>query len=446
MPKISVIMPSLNVVKYIDKCISSVINQTLSDIEIICVDAGSTDGTYEKLEEYASKDKRIILVKSDVKSYGRQINMGISIAKGKYIGIVETDDFVETNMYADLYDIAEKNEAEFVKGDYNIFYDKDNGDGVYPCIRMFPKYMENYYNTVISPKKIPILHKMGLNIWRGIYSKDFLVKNNIALNETRGAAFQDTAFYHQIIAKSDRAIFVENSYYRYRLDRDESSFRNPNTLIYTYDEYRHVLEDNIMPSDADMLHYHYIYEKMFTEFMMHIKKYILARNDVKDVLDSVCDKVNWFMDRFSQAIEKNIISRYDFEADIWEEYELLKESKALFIQYVKVNNGIVEAANNEFWEKIGDRKIIVFGTGKYGNAVNELLSKHGCCTECFLDNNEAVTTFKDKMVLRPHEIVEKYSDAVYIIANKLYAKDMKMQLESLGILPENIIKYETCIK
>ena len=93
-PKVSVIMPSLNVVSYIRECIESVVNQTLKDIEIICVDAGSTDGTLEVLEEYTAKDNRIKLLHSDKKSYGYQMNMGIDAATGEYIGIVETDDYI----------------------------------------------------------------------------------------------------------------------------------------------------------------------------------------------------------------------------------------------------------------------------------------------------------------------------------------------------------------
>ena len=100
-------MPSLNVVQYIDECIQSVINQTLKEIEIICVDAGSTDGTYEKLLKYAELDSRIRIIVSDVKSYGKQINTGIQQAKGKYIGIVETDDFIDSNMYEQLYELSE---------------------------------------------------------------------------------------------------------------------------------------------------------------------------------------------------------------------------------------------------------------------------------------------------------------------------------------------------
>ena len=91
-PMVSVLMPSLNVAPYIRQCMESVIGQTLQEIEILCIDAGSADGTAEVLREYAGKDPRVTLLHSDVKSYGHQINMGLENATGEYIGIVETDD------------------------------------------------------------------------------------------------------------------------------------------------------------------------------------------------------------------------------------------------------------------------------------------------------------------------------------------------------------------
>ena len=86
--KISVILPSLNVGTYIEECLHSVIKQTLTDIEIICVDAGSTDGTLEILEKYAAEDERITVIRATKKSYGYQMNLGIDAARGEYIGIV----------------------------------------------------------------------------------------------------------------------------------------------------------------------------------------------------------------------------------------------------------------------------------------------------------------------------------------------------------------------
>lgn len=119
--KVSIILPSLNVLPYIKECVESVMNQTLHEIEIICVDAGSTDGTLEILQEYEKQDNRIKLIVSDKKSYGYQMNLGIKAAVGEYIGIVETDDYVSENMYEELYTVARENEVDFVKADFYRF-------------------------------------------------------------------------------------------------------------------------------------------------------------------------------------------------------------------------------------------------------------------------------------------------------------------------------------
>ena len=102
MPEISVIMPSLNVAPYIRECMDSVLCQSLKNIEILCIDAGSTDGTWEILEEYARKDVRVQLIRSDKKSYGYQMNLGLKAANGEYIGIVETDDYILPETFEEL--------------------------------------------------------------------------------------------------------------------------------------------------------------------------------------------------------------------------------------------------------------------------------------------------------------------------------------------------------
>ena len=111
-PKVSVVMPSLNVALYIRECIESVLNQTLKDIEIICVDAGSTDGTLEILKEYADKDPRISIINSDRKSYGYQMNLGMDAAAGEYMGIVETDDIADFDMFETLYNAAKADDLD----------------------------------------------------------------------------------------------------------------------------------------------------------------------------------------------------------------------------------------------------------------------------------------------------------------------------------------------
>lgn len=122
--KVAVIIPSLNSARYIDECIQSVQNQSLKDLQILCVDAKSEDGTLEILAHYAKNDDRIQIILSDKKSYGYQMNLGIKAAKAEYIGIVESDDYIKARMYEELYSFKAK-DCEVVKSDMLDFVDGD---------------------------------------------------------------------------------------------------------------------------------------------------------------------------------------------------------------------------------------------------------------------------------------------------------------------------------
>ena len=128
MPLVSIIMPSLNVRQYIEKCLQSVVDQTLQNIEIICIDAGSTDGTREIINKYVLKDNRVKVIDSEIKSYGYQVNLGMYYASGKYIAIVETDDWIELNMFSILYELAEREKLDYIVADFDFVYELRNGN------------------------------------------------------------------------------------------------------------------------------------------------------------------------------------------------------------------------------------------------------------------------------------------------------------------------------
>ena len=107
-PLISVLVPCCNVEKYLRQCLDSIINQTYTELEIICLNDGSTDSTPDILREYEKKDSRILVVDKPNSGYGATMNLGLKMAKGKYIGIVESDDYIEPSMYEILCKEAEK--------------------------------------------------------------------------------------------------------------------------------------------------------------------------------------------------------------------------------------------------------------------------------------------------------------------------------------------------
>ena len=137
MAKVSIIIPTYNVEMYLVECMDSVVRQTLKDIEIICINDGSTDGSLEILKSYAEKDDRIIIVDKENGGYGIAMNIGLEKATGEYIGIVEPDDFVPINMYEDLYEIAKENNLDFVKADFYRFKRNDNNGNMELLIIIF---------------------------------------------------------------------------------------------------------------------------------------------------------------------------------------------------------------------------------------------------------------------------------------------------------------------
>ena len=119
--KVSVIIPVYNAEAYLRQCMDSVVNQTQEELEIICVDDGSTDTSAEILKEYAVKDRRIAIYSKSNAGYGHTINYGLERSKGKYIAIVESDDFIDANGIEKLYACAEENNADYVRSNYYEF-------------------------------------------------------------------------------------------------------------------------------------------------------------------------------------------------------------------------------------------------------------------------------------------------------------------------------------
>ena len=117
-PKISVVVPIYKVEKYLDRCIYSIINQTYTNLEIILVDDGSPDNCPKICDEYASKDNRIKVIHKQNGGLSSARNAGIKVATGDYIGFVDSDDFIELDMYEQMYKVAYENDVDLVMSDY----------------------------------------------------------------------------------------------------------------------------------------------------------------------------------------------------------------------------------------------------------------------------------------------------------------------------------------
>ena len=234
MPIVSIVVPTYNVENYLRECLDSLVNQTLQDIEIICVDDGSTDSSPEILRSYADQDKRIKIITKANSGYGNTMNVGIKAATGEYLGIVEPDDYVKTNMYKELSELADDTGADILKADFYRFVNEN--DTVVRTYNQLTK-IAGYYNRMIDPTEEQTVFKFIMNTWSGIYRMSFLKEHSICHNETPGASFQDNGFWFQGFCLSHKVYFSDKSYYMNRRDNPNSSVKNRSKVFCANVEY-----------------------------------------------------------------------------------------------------------------------------------------------------------------------------------------------------------------
>ena len=271
-PKVSVIVPIYNVEPYLRECLDSIVNQSLNEIEIICVNDGSKDNSLAIMQEYANNDSRVKIISKDNSGYGHTMNVGLDAATGKYIGIVEPDDYIKLDMYETLYNLAEKQQVDLIKADAAQFEDK-NGKRIYTDYKLASSPgQRKYYNKVLKPNDNIDVYKLIMNTWMGIYNRDFLNKHNIRHNETPGASFQDNGFWFQTFAWAEKVYFLDKTFYMKRRDNPNSSVHDPNKVFCMSEEYKFIkafLDNNSHLKDD--LKYMYEYKK-FHNFLFSYKR------------------------------------------------------------------------------------------------------------------------------------------------------------------------------
>ena len=429
-------MPSYNVSRYVENCYLSVLNQTFEDLEILAIDAGSTDGTREIIEKYSQIDSRVKMIDSKKKSYGYQINLGISEARGKYIGIVETDDFIEPDMYEKLLNVITKEQVQYVKCNAGTYRELPFGVVREYGLPSLAKDSTDYYH-IVNPSVNPEYEMYDRFIWTGLYEKDFI--KQIKLNESAGAAFQDIGFAFQLHSMAQRAYYIDEKLYHYRLDNQNSSSYNRNTFSYILGENDYIFD---MRSKCGKDFVRYSYLKMFDQ----------VKNRIKNMADSGCfweDKREDFLkcweilrDKDEQIGFSELIKDEELKIQ-WEIYKISPYS--LFGAFLYPNEKGERRLQN-FLDKLINREIVLFGTGKKSYFPRALLESRGIGrTVAFCDNSAVKDNGENELynipVLLPDTAFKRYPDAIFLITSMKYAEEMNTQLLSMGVKEENVIVY-----
>ncbi|MGN0013860.1 MAG: glycosyltransferase [Candidatus Gastranaerophilaceae bacterium] len=250
-PKVSVILPVYNVAPYLRQSLDSIIGQTLRDIEIICVDDGSTDESGKILDEYKGKDSRIKVVHKKNAGTGAARNDGLKLATGECIGFVDPDDWILPNMYERLYEILQEKQLDIVMFTPDVFNDKTKKhEGfLYFQNSNFPDFLDNkiFNKDDISPFSYPMC------VWNKLYTKKLFDENNIDFAE--GLDFED----HKVIFKSlftaKRIYFIREKLYVYRHSREGSILSDNDTRMFDHIKIYDIVE-NILKETGNWEKFH----------------------------------------------------------------------------------------------------------------------------------------------------------------------------------------------
>lgn len=291
-PLVSVVMPMYNQEKYIKKCIESVINQTLKDIEIIVVNDGSTDSSPDVIKKYAEKDKRIVFIDKPNTGYGNSVNIGMKHATGEYVGIVETDDFIAEDMFETLYNLSENGTVDVIKGNFYDYYEHPDRE---------PDMIENNerrdmpdVKEKFTIRQYPQILWGHPSVWSAIYRRAFLQENNIVLKEVKGGGWVDNPFFFDTLCKAESVKWTRRPLYYYRKTSANSSSTgivNPNLPFDRMNDNLDVLEKDGFTDDVT---FRYAYSRALMYANGALKEcdyehnYALIDKKAKDLLQR-CD-------------------------------------------------------------------------------------------------------------------------------------------------------------
>lgn len=175
------------------------------------------------------------------------MNLGLDAAAGDYIGIIESDDWAEADMFEKLWQTAEENSADVVWANFYSWYPRNKNENI-----LFENFAGCEYDKLTTAyHNNNRLFTVSPAIWSGIYKKDFLKKNKIRFNETPGASYQDVSFHFMVCADAQRIILLKKPFLHYRRDNEESSVNSTGKVYCICDE-MHLCEDFIHSEGLDI--------------------------------------------------------------------------------------------------------------------------------------------------------------------------------------------------
>lgn len=299
--KLSVIVPVYNTESYLCECLDSIINQTIENMEIICVNDGSTDNSLEILEEYAKKDSRIKIFTIENSGLSIARNYGMNHAMGEYIGFVDSDDYIDLEMFEKLYAKSKAKNLDMCMCKISTFEDGTDivdDDFWYFALNDF----NNLKKDVFSHKDTKeFLCEIAVTSFNKIYKKSFIDKNNIEFPEN--IIFEDEIFFYHCYLRAKRVSIVKENLYYYRRNREGSIVEQTDDKDFSsmvkifklireifietdnYEEYKNIISNHFI--SVEIWRYGFTSQKYHESFFKELKEDTSRLCEDKEIYDNL---------------------------------------------------------------------------------------------------------------------------------------------------------------
>lgn len=303
--KISVIIPVYNTSKYLSKCLDSIINQSLKEIEIICINDGSTDNSLEILKYYQSQDNRIKLINKKNEGVSQARNIGIIESKGKYLAFIDSDDWIEERFLEEAYNLAKSNELDMVAYDMIKDYVQKKKSKIYQEF-VTEKIIDGY-----EYRKLYLDNKVLRGIANKIVKKKIFLDNNLyfPVGVKSGEDMSVTLKLGYLISKVGK---INKTYYHYIQHNESVTKEKGANKIYSFLKVFDDIENFVYKNNK--LLYEKEKNKIFSYKIKSIHHFVLTDSDWKS--EEYIKAVNLFIQFTQDSRSENIIKEFKFLSKI----------------------------------------------------------------------------------------------------------------------------------
>lgn len=404
MSKISVIVPVYNSEEFLTESINSILNQTLTDFEVICINDGSTDQSLRMLNNFKKRDGRIKVIDKDNGGCGSARNMGIDYAEGEYIYFFDPDDFIREDAFEKLYENAKNNDSDMVFSQIAWYREGEAINLNKPGIEIENEFDNvDFNNFTFTYRDIPrYVMNSYFAPWIKLFRKDFLkVENSFKFHEN--IAFDDVPFHVETIIKANRISFVPEEFYQYRTSNTKSvsnTSSNSIDILHICNIVENILRENNLFEE---------FKSNFYEFkIVQLILYVISSHSEMYYKSVKYELMKINMDDLN--LPKKIIERYNrlINSRNYEEYLNMNHvNQQKNVDLTKVNKEL-EEENNKMKEKLNK---IMKNNESLVSQQQEIIALQ---KETALENDRLIEE-KDKMVNERKELIRE----IEIIKNRI---------------------------